>query len=88
MPRAARAQTTDKAGGVIQEGSSKVKIDGLPAAREGDPIQAHGKSPHAKVTIATGSDKVTIDGKPAARAGDPATCGHELTGGAVRVNIG
>jgi uncharacterized Zn-binding protein involved in type VI secretion len=87
MPIAA-TKSMSIAGGPVMEGTERVKIEGMAAAREGDPIQAHGKSPHAKVTIATGSDKVTIDGKPAARAGDPATCGHELTGGAVRVNIG
>ncbi len=88
MPKAARARTTDKAGGVIQEGSSNVKIDGLPAAREGDPVQAHGDSPHNKVTIESGSSKVTIEGKAAARKDDPATCGHSITGGSDSVNIG
>jgi uncharacterized Zn-binding protein involved in type VI secretion len=89
MSKAARANTTDKAGGLIQDGASKVNIDGLPAAREGDPVQAHGDSPHAKVTISKKvSSKVRIEGKFAARAGDTATCGHPITGGSDSVNIG
>jgi uncharacterized Zn-binding protein involved in type VI secretion len=88
MQKAARAKTTDKAGGVIQEGSTNVTTEGLPAARKGDPIQAHGDSPHNKVVIAEGSSKVKINGKQAARVGDAATCGHSISGGASRVNIG
>ena len=87
MPKAATV-IISTAGGPVIEGSDRVKIEGLAAAREGDPIQAHGKSPHAKVTISKGSDRVKIDGMPAARSGDPATCGHSLEGGASRVNIG
>ena len=88
MDKAARAETTDKAGGVITKGSTNVNIEGQPAARKGDPIQAHGDSPHKKVEIAEGSSKVTINGKKAARVGDAATCGHKISGGASRVNIG
>ena len=88
MKKAARAKTTDLAGGPITSGSDNVTINGLAAAREGDPVQAHGKSPHAKVTIASGSSKVTINGIPAARVDDPATCGHPITGGSDNVEIG
>lgn len=87
MPKAARKQA-DKAGGPIIEGSSNVKIEGLAAARKGDAIQAHGDSPHNKATIAEGSSKVKINGIPAARVGDAATCGHGISGGASKVNIG
>ena len=62
---------------VITAGSSTVFIDGLPAARQGDPL-----TPHAKPSIhlipekfARGSSTVFIDGLPAARTGDAIDCG-------------
>ena len=87
MPKAAR-KTADIAGGPIKEGSSNVNIEGLPAARKGDAIQAHGDSPHKNPVIAEGSSKVRINGKPAARVNDAASCGHSISGGASDVNIG
>ncbi len=87
MPKAAR-KTADKAGGAIIQGSDNVNIEGLAAARKDDAIQAHGDSPHNKSVIAEGSSKVNINGKPAARVGDAATCGHSISGGASKVNIG
>ena len=65
MPKAAR-KTADIAGGPIKQGSDNVKVEGLPAARKGDAIQAHGDSPHSNPVIAEGSSKVKINGKPAA----------------------
>ncbi|EOF6284799.1 PAAR domain-containing protein, partial [Salmonella enterica] len=50
-------------------GSPTVSIDGLPAARQGDPLTPHSKPehpPHPR-KIAGGSSTVFIDGKPAAR---------------------
>ena len=87
MPKAAR-KTEDSAGGPIKQGSDNVKVEGLPAARKGDAIQAHGDSPHSNPVIAEGSSKVKINGKPAARVGDAASCGHGISGGASKVNIG
>ena len=87
MPKAAR-KTADIAGGPIIQGSDNVKVEGLPAARKGDAIQAHGDSPHRNPKIAEGSSKVNINGKPAARVGDAASCGHSISGGASKVNIG
>ena len=87
MPKAAR-KTADSAGGPIKQGSDNVKVEGLPAARKGDAIAAHGDSPHSNPVIAEGSSKVKINGKPAARVGDAASCGHGISGGASKVNIG
>ena len=60
MPKAAR-KTADIAGGPIKQGSDNVKVEGLPAARKGDAIQAHGDSPSNPV-IAEGPSKVKING--------------------------
>lgn len=70
-------------------GSATVNIDGVPAARQGDSLEAHDKPNHPKHgrTIASGSGTVMFDGKPAARAGDPVSCGGVLQGGS-SVNIG
>lgn len=87
MPKAA-VKDKSKAGGPVQKGSTRVSIEGLDSARVNDPIQAHGKSPHAKAFIADGSSRVKIDGEMAARVDDPASCGHAIQGGASRVNIG
>ncbi|WP_038176979.1 MULTISPECIES: type VI secretion system PAAR protein [Vibrio] len=73
----------------VTAGSGSVKIDGIPAARQGDPLAPHDKPnnpPHGR-TIAAGSGTVNIDGKPAARAGDAVSCGGVLQGGS-SVNIG
>ncbi|RTZ16405.1 type VI secretion system PAAR protein [Vibrio aquaticus] len=73
----------------VTSGSSTVKIDGIPAARQGDPLEPHDKPKHPKHgrSIASGSASVNIDGKPAARAGDPVGCGGVLQGSS-SVNIG
>lgn len=56
--------------GPILSGSPNVFIDGLPAARAGDPgMHAGGCGPTSYV-IKTGDPNVLIDGKPAARVGD------------------
>ncbi|NOH79396.1 type VI secretion system PAAR protein [Vibrio sp. RE86] len=70
-------------------GSGTVKIDGVPAARLGDPLAPHDKPKHPAHdrAIAAGSNTVKIDGKPAARSGDPVSCGGVLQGGS-SVNIG
>lgn len=62
---------------VIIAGSPTVFIDGLPAARTGDPLTPHAKPehpPHPR-KIAGGSATVFIDGLPAARTGDAVDCG-------------
>ncbi|MEB7938431.1 type VI secretion system PAAR protein [Escherichia whittamii] len=66
---------------VITAGSSTVFIDGLPAARQGDPLTPHDKPkhpPHPR-KIARGSSTVFIDGLPAARTGDAIDCGGGLS---------
>ncbi len=73
----------------ITAGSSTVFIDGLPAARQGDPLTPHDKPkppPHPR-KIARGSSTVFIDGLPAARTGDAIDCGGVVIGGGT-VNIG
>ncbi|MBB1528809.1 MULTISPECIES: type VI secretion system PAAR protein [Pectobacterium] len=67
----------------VAAGSSTVKVDGLPLARQGDPLVPHG---HSR-SISGGSSSVFIDGKPAARSGDGVSCGGVLIGGG-SVNIG
>ncbi|OWE38736.1 type VI secretion system PAAR protein, partial [Escherichia coli] len=62
---------------VITAGSSTVFIDGLPAARQEDPLTPHDKPkhpPHPR-KIARGSSTVFIDGPPPARTGETIYCG-------------
>ncbi|KFC00872.1 uropathogenic specific protein [Trabulsiella guamensis ATCC 49490] len=74
---------------VITAGSATVLIDGLPAARLGDPLTPHDKPehpPHPR-KIASGSTTVFIEGIPAARSGDSVDCGGVIVGSGT-VNIG
>ena len=74
---------------VITAGSSTVFIDGLPAARMGDPLTPHSKPkhpPHPR-KIASGSSTVFIYGLPAARTGDAVDCGGVVLGSGT-VSIG
>ncbi|MGF1868437.1 type VI secretion system PAAR protein [Photobacterium indicum] len=73
----------------ITAGSNTVKVDGIPAARKGDPLDAHNKPKHPlhPRTITGGSSSVFIDGKSAARSGDAVDCGGVLLGGGT-INIG
>lgn len=73
----------------ITAGSQTVTIDGLPAARLGDPLTAHSKPEHPSHPrkISSGSSTVFIDGIPAARTGDSIDCGGVVTGSGT-VNIG
>ncbi len=73
----------------VTAGSPDVKIDGMPAARVGDPLAPHDKPkhpPHGR-TIASGSSTVFINGKAAAVTGGAISCGG-VTIGAGTVNIG
>ncbi|MFP1727783.1 type VI secretion system PAAR protein [Lonsdalea quercina] len=67
----------------VTVGSSTVKVDDLPLARQGDPLAPHAHSRN----ISSGSSSVFVDGKPAARTGDTVNCGGVLIGGG-SVNIG
>lgn len=73
----------------VTAGSGTVKFDGIPAARQGDPLEPHDKpkNPAHDRAIAAGSSTVKIDGKPAARSGDAVSCGGVLQGGS-SVKIG
>ena len=80
-------------GGVISGASGDVLINGIPAARLGDPGTPHSwicpkpPPPHG-VTISAGSGTVLINGKPAARVGDSTGCGTVISGGSGTVIIG
>ncbi|KEA61751.1 Uropathogenic specific protein [Marinobacterium lacunae] len=66
----------------ITSGSPSVNIDGIPAARQGDPLAPHSKPKHAPHgrSIVGGSGTVSIDGKSAARSGDAVSCGGVVVG--------
>ncbi|GAA0697025.1 hypothetical protein GCM10009104_26450 [Marinobacterium maritimum] len=73
----------------VISGSPDVLIDGIPAARVGDPLAPHSKPkhpPHGR-SIATGSTTVLINGRPAAVTGGSISCGGVTIGGG-SVNIG
>ncbi|MDW6094306.1 type VI secretion system PAAR protein [Vibrio rhizosphaerae] len=73
----------------VTSGSPDVFIDGIPAARVGDPLESHSKPkhpPHAR-KISSGSSTVMINNKPAAITGGSVNCGGVTMGGGT-VNIG
>jgi uncharacterized Zn-binding protein involved in type VI secretion len=75
---AARQGDPTQHGGQLGGGSSRVFIDGKPAATVGDPQQcplSDGTKPHVGGSVTGGSTKVQIGGKAAARTGDPVSCG-------------
>ncbi|QLR76060.1 type VI secretion system PAAR protein [Citrobacter freundii] len=74
---------------VITAGSPTVFIDGIPAARLGDPLTPHDKPEHPvhPRKIASGSSTVFIDSLPSARTGDAVDCGGVVIGSGT-VNIG
>lgn len=66
----------------IVSGSPDVWIDGLPAARVGDPLAPHAKPkhpPHPR-QIASGSTTVLVNGKPMAITGSAVDCGGVIIG--------
>lgn len=93
MPLAARkddaCSETGYSAHKILSGASKVTIEGKAAARDGDTISSHTKSPptHPSSTISGGSSKVTIEGNAAARIGDGTTCGSVISGSCSKVTI-
>lgn len=63
-------------------GSPDVFIDGIPAARVGDPLAPHDKPnhpPHPR-KIASGSSTVFVNGKPLAITGGSVDCGGVIIG--------
>lgn len=67
----------------VTAGSPDVFIDGLPAARVGDPLEPHDKPnhpPHPR-EIAAGSSSVFVNGKPLAFTGKGISCGGVIIGG-------
>ena len=66
----------------ITAGSPNVFIDGIPAARVGDPLAPHDKPnnpPHPRA-IASGSSTVFVNGKPLAITGGTVDCGGVIIG--------
>ncbi|MDM5128631.1 type VI secretion system PAAR protein [Aeromonas salmonicida] len=66
----------------IISGSPDVFIDGIPAARVGDPLAPHDKPnnpPHPR-SIASGSSTVFVNGKPLAITGGSVDCGGVIIG--------
>lgn len=66
----------------ITAGSPDVFIDGVPAARVGDPLEPHDKPnnpPHPR-KIASGSSTVLVNGKPLAITGGAVDCGGVIIG--------
>lgn len=66
----------------ITAGSPDVFIDGIPAARVGDPLAPHDKPnhpPHPR-NIASGSSTVLVNGKPLAITGGAVDCGGVIIG--------
>ncbi|MDX7783028.1 type VI secretion system PAAR protein [Aeromonas caviae] len=66
----------------IIAGSPDVFIDGIPAARVGDPLAPHDKPnhpPHPR-KIASGSSTVFVNGKPLAITGGSVDCGGVIIG--------
>ena len=59
--------------GVVARGSSDVTVEGLPAARGGDPTTTG-------APVTEGSPNVTINGRPAVRVGDRTACGVVVQG--------
>ena len=95
MPKAARIGDIGSGHGCfpptpVTAGSGNVKINGIPAARLGDPLAAHGcgKCPPHGRSISGGSGTVFINGKPAARIGDGIDCGGSVAAGSGDVIIG
>jgi uncharacterized Zn-binding protein involved in type VI secretion len=77
----------------IAEGASTVFVNGIPAARTGDPYgppHVHFPLPHPEhpVFCGQGSATVFIEGKPVYRIGDPTACGGEQAGGSGDVFAG
>lgn len=66
----------------ITAGSPDVFIDGIPAARVGDPLAPHDKpnNPLHPRSIASGSSTVFVNGKPLAITGGAVDCGGVIIG--------
>jgi len=72
-------------GGPIIKTQTLVKIDGIPAAVEGDTCLCTGCGKTAE--IVSGSSIVKIDGKPVARIGDNTSHGGTIVQGVPNITI-
>lgn len=73
-------------GGPIIKGCDSVLVEGMPAARKGDPALCEGSG--ATTFIIQGSSTVDIGGMAAARIGDKHAHGGTVVKGATRTIIG
>jgi uncharacterized Zn-binding protein involved in type VI secretion len=74
----------------ITGGSPDTFINGIPAARQGDPVLMHAipnHPPHGR-SLSEGTPSVLINGKPAARVSDAISCGGKVSNGSPNVFIG
>lgn len=76
---------TPHVGGPVLRGSTNVLIEGLPAARQGDPLQCNAP---VLPRITGGSSIVMINHQPAARVGDRTNHQSLLQVGSKKVFIG
>lgn len=75
---------TPHVGGPVLKGSANVFIEGMPAAREGDPSLCTGPADK----IAKGSATVYFNGKAAARMTDTTAHGGVIVKGAAKTYVG
>jgi uncharacterized Zn-binding protein involved in type VI secretion len=96
MPAAARQGDSGLvhcSGYTIAAGSPNVRINGKPAARQGDSSTPH-KKPGGKkcvihtATISQGSSSVRVNGKPLARVGDSLSGCTRIASGSNNVRVG
>ena len=75
------ARHGDPCGGTILATATKTFVNGIPVARLGDRVTAHGDGPHANATLVQASTTVFAEGIQVCRVGDAASCGHVITSG-------
>lgn len=72
-----RVSDPNSGGGVVVSTSQTfVKANGQYIATDGDPVSAHGPTPHDAPVTANGQSWFTINGIPVNINGDSDTCGH------------
>jgi uncharacterized Zn-binding protein involved in type VI secretion len=81
MPGATRAYR-DRAGNIILDGITTVRVNNMPIAFRGAPVLFHGRRRHAAPRMVQGSSTVRAGGRSVCRQGDVASCGHRATGSA------
>jgi uncharacterized Zn-binding protein involved in type VI secretion len=93
MGMAHRVGDPNTEGGVALVGAGTVFINGIPAAKEGNPVSCHPPfgplhCPDADIVKMTTGHLVYIEGVPAITEGDVDSCGHARAAGSGNTNIG